>query len=78
LSLKNKNFFQKYPKQGSSACWNSVQDKRFVKNKKEKIKKGTSKAPESEMKKKEKKNSKKKIGVIGSNNDDSQIKRKVI
>jgi len=34
LSLKSKNFFQKYPKQGSSACRNSVQDKRSKKKKK--------------------------------------------
>jgi len=76
LGLKSRNFFQKYPKQGSSACCNSVQDKRSVKNKmkiksiKKIIKKGgASKAPKSEI---EKEKFERKICVI----KDLQIKRK--
>ena len=50
---KIENFFQKYPKQGSSACWNSGQDKRSIKQIKKEQKKGHIRSSRIRNKKKE-------------------------
>jgi len=72
------SFKKIYPKQGSSVCWNSVQDKRSIKNiyRKKSKKKGGHIKSSRIKKKKEKREVKKKIGVINSNKDDWQNRKR--